>query len=155
MVCHMDADGNMHGPEPTKKSPFHGIVAEKQMAVKQNAICATCHGQNTVLLHNQMFSFQESEAAKEGKTCATCHMPEVVRKRSMISPKKVKSRTHIFSIGKNEALLKTAATLDVKVNGGKVVVNITNKTSTRRRKSLTPIYALNLMFEWAWACVDE
>ena len=86
-------------------------------------LCATCHGTDTI--HNQVESWKGSVYEKEGKTCQVCHMTSVKRKLAGKGmPRDM--RQHEWKASHDPDFLKKAATLDVTVTGGKVVVTVTN-----------------------------
>lgn len=98
VVCHLDAEGDMHGPEPTKQSSIHGYII--MSPVESVKLCGTCHGQKNLstLCAGDNNPVDMKIALKNRITCMQCHMPEVEkpRKRSLMSLKRVKDRKHLW-----------------------------------------------------------
>ena len=126
LVCHVDADGAMHGPPASADALFHANVTD-EAHTKPTKLCATCHGQPSVPEHNQLESFKGSLADKSGKSCAHCHMPRVTRLQSIRSYEAISGRRHTWDGSRSVAMLKRAADLEVKVTGGIAYVSIRNK----------------------------
>lgn len=127
LVCHMDADGAMHGPQASAETYFHANVTDAAYTAP-TTLCSTCHGQPSVPEHDQVSSFQRSSFAAEKKSCATCHMPTVKRLQSTASYESIKGRKHTWRGSRSVAQLKRAATLTIELAGEKVSVVLQNKT---------------------------
>lgn len=127
LVCHMDANGAMHGPRASAETYFHVNVTDTAYT-EPTTLCSTCHGQPSVPEHDQVSSFQRSSFAAEKKSCATCHMPPVKRLQSTASYKSIKGRKHTWPGSRSVAQLKRAATLKIERVGEKATVTFQNKT---------------------------
>lgn len=127
LVCHMDADGAMHGPQASAETYFHANVTNAAYT-EPITLCSTCHGQPSVPEHDQVSSFLRSRFAAEQKNCATCHMPTVKRLQSTASYESIKGRKHTWRGSRSVAQLKRAATLKIELAGEKASVVLQNKT---------------------------
>ena len=126
LVCHLDADGAMHGPLASAETKFHANVTNP-IYKEPTKLCATCHGQPSVPEHDQVSSFLESRFATEKMSCATCHMPVVNRIQSTASYESIKGRKHTWRGSRSVAQLKKAATLKIEFAGKKASVILHNK----------------------------
>jgi nitrate/TMAO reductase-like tetraheme cytochrome c subunit len=121
ITCHMDADGVMHGPNGGT-SPFHKTKTDP--AFKGIDLCASCHGQPSVPEHDEITEFKKGYG-KSGATCHVCHMPSEKRMAGVGGPMRDVGK-HTWFGAFSEAQLKGAASVEAKVENGKVVVTITN-----------------------------
>ena len=126
LVCHVDADGAMHGPPASTDALFHANITD-EAHTKPTELCATCHGQPSVPEHNQVESFQGSPADKSGKSCAHCHMPRVKRLQSVRSYEEISGRRHTWDGSRSVAMLKRAATLEIAIDDGVALIAVRNK----------------------------
>ena len=126
LVCHLDKDGAMHGPQASAETNFHANVTDP-IYESPTKLCATCHGQPKVPEHDQVSSFLESRFATEKKSCATCHMPIVNRLQSTASYESIKGRKHTWRGSRSVAQLKNAASLKVEFAGKKASVVLENR----------------------------
>ena len=126
LVCHVDADGAMHGPPASTDALFHANITD-EAHTKPTELCATCHGQPSVPEHNQLASFQGSPADKSGKSCAHCHMPRVKRLQSVRSYEEISGRRHTWDGSRSVAMLKRAATLEIAIKDGAALIAVRNK----------------------------
>jgi len=126
LVCHLDTDGAMHGPQASAETNFHANVTNP-IYESPTKLCATCHGQPKVPEHDQVSSFLESRFATEKKSCATCHMPIVNRLQSTASYESIKGRKHTWRGSRSVAQLKSAASLKVEFAGKKASVVLENR----------------------------
>lgn len=127
LVCHMDADGAMHGPRASAETYFHANVTDAAYT-EPTTLCSTCHGQPSVPEHDQVSSFRRSSFATEEKSCATCHMPPVKRLQSTASYESIRGRKHTWRGSRSVAQLKRAATLQLEYATGKVSVKLQSRT---------------------------
>ncbi len=127
LVCHMDKDGAMHGPQASAETNFHANVTDP-IYEAPTKLCATCHGQPKVPEHDQVTSFLESRFATEKKSCASCHMPIVNRLQSTASYESIKGRKHTWRGSRSVAQLKSAASLNIEFAENKATVILQNKT---------------------------
>ena len=127
LVCHLDENGAMHGPQASAETNFHTNVTDP-IYTSPTKLCATCHGQPSVPEHDQVSSFLESRYAEEKKSCSTCHMPIVNRMQSTASYESTKGRKHTWRGSRSVAQLKGAATLKIEFEGQKATVILQNKT---------------------------
>ena len=127
LVCHLDAEGAMHGPQASAETYFHANVTNP-IYTAPTALCSTCHGQPTVPEHDQVSSFLESKFAEGDKSCATCHMPVVNRLQSTASYESIKGRKHTWRGSRSVAQLRRAATLQLEITPEKVNVKLQSKT---------------------------
>lgn len=136
LVCHMDAQGTMHGPPATAETYFHANITNP-IYTAPTTLCSTCHGQPTVPEHDQVSSFldslnskdsKDSKGTDENKSCATCHMPTVNRLQSTASYEISKGRKHTWHGSRSLAQLRRAATLHLQIVSGKVNVTLQSKT---------------------------
>lgn len=123
LTCHLDADGAMRGPHGGT-SPFHKTKADPTL--KSVDTCAPCHGQPSVPQHDEVTGFKKGLGSK-GITCHTCHMPAIERQAGLGEnvPKRANGQ-HTWPGGYTDAMVKNAATVQTKVEDGKVTVRITN-----------------------------
>ena len=127
LVCHLDAEGAMHGPQASAETYFHANVTNP-IYTAPTTLCGTCHGQPTVPEHDQVSSFLNSEFAEGDKSCATCHMPIVNRLQSTASYESIKGRKHTWRGSRSVAQLRRAATLRLEITPEKVNVKLLSKT---------------------------
>ena len=127
LVCHLDAEGAMHGPQASAETYFHANVTNP-IYTAPTTLCSTCHGQPTVPEHDQVSSFLESKFADGDKSCATCHMPVVNRLQSTVSYESIKGRKHTWRGSRSVAQLRRAATLRLEITPEKVNVKLQSKT---------------------------
>jgi len=127
LVCHLDAEGAMNGPAASAETYFHANVTNP-IYILPTALCATCHGQESVPEHDQVSSFLESEFADGNASCATCHMPIVKRLQSTTSHESIKGRKHTWRGSRSVTQLKRAATLQLQYTSGKVDVKLHSRT---------------------------
>lgn len=127
LVCHLDVEGAMHGPQASAETYFHANVTNP-IYTAPTALCSTCHGQPTVPEHDQVSSFLESKFAEGDKSCATCHMPVVNRLQSTASYESIKGRKHTWRGSRSVAQLRRAATLQLEITPEKVNVKLQSKT---------------------------
>ena len=127
LVCHLDADGAMHGPAASAETHFHENITNV-LFTEPMPLCATCHGQPSVPAHDLVTSFRESRSAAENKTCATCHMPAVKRLQSTASYESIPGRKHTWQGSRSVAQLKRAATLHFDFTEDSATVTLENKT---------------------------
>ena len=126
LVCHLDADGAMHGPPASAETNFHANITNA-VYTEPTPLCATCHGQPSVPAHDLVTSFRESRFAAENKTCATCHMPAVKRLQSTASYERIAGRKHTWQGSRSVAQLKRAATLNLNFTENSATVTLQNK----------------------------
>ena len=126
LVCHIDKDGAMHGPQASAETNFHANVTDPVYEAPTK-LCATCHGQPSVPEHDQVSSFLESRFATGKKSCATCHMPIVKRLQSTASYESIKGRKHTWRGSRSVAQLKGAASLKIEYTEKKATVVLENK----------------------------
>lgn len=127
LVCHLDAEGAMHGPPASAETYFHANVTDP-IYRQPTALCSTCHGQPSVPEHDQVSSFLNSKFAEGDKSCATCHMPIVNRLQSTASYESIKGRKHTWRGSRSVAQLRRAATLQLEIASKKVNVKVQSKT---------------------------
>ena len=127
LVCHLDAEGAMHGPQASAETYFHANVTNP-IYTAPTTLCGTCHGQPTVPEHDQVSSFLESKFAEGDKSCATCHMPVVNRLQSTASYESIKGRKHTWRGSRSVAQLRRAAALQLEIAPEKVNVKLQSKT---------------------------
>ena len=127
LVCHLDAQGAMHGPPASAETYFHANVTNP-IYRDATALCRTCHGQPSVPEHDQVSSFLSSRYAEKNQGCATCHMPIVNRLQSTASYESIKGKKHTWRGSRSVAQLKRAASLQLEYASGKVSVKIQSKT---------------------------
>ena len=127
LVCHLDAEGAMHGPQASAETYFHANVTNP-IYTAPTTLCRTCHGQPTVPEHDQVSSFLNSKFAEGNKSCATCHMPVVKRLQSTASYESIKGRKHTWRGSRSVAQLRRAATLRLEITPEKVGVKLQSKT---------------------------
>jgi len=127
LVCHLDSEGAMHGPQASAETYFHANVTNPIYTVP-TTLCSTCHGQSTVPEHDQVSSFLNSKFAEGNKSCATCHMPVVNRLQSTASYESIKGRKHTWRGSRSVAQLRRAATLQLEILPEKVSVKLQSKT---------------------------
>ncbi|MYC76735.1 hypothetical protein F4X10_13300 [Candidatus Poribacteria bacterium] len=127
LVCHLDADGAMHGPPASAETYFHANVTNP-IYTAPTTLCSTCHGQLTVPEHDQVSSFLNSKFAEGDKSCATCHMPVVNRLQSTASYESIKGRKHTWRGSRSVAQLRRAASLQLEITLEKVTVKLRSKT---------------------------
>ncbi|MCE2415499.1 hypothetical protein J4G07_16030 [Candidatus Poribacteria bacterium] len=127
LVCHLDAEGAMHGPQASAETYFHANVTNP-IYTAPTTLCSTCHGQPTVPEHDQVSSFLNSKFAEGDKSCATCHMPVVNRLQSTTSYESIKGRKHTWRGSRSVAQLRRAATLRLEITPGKIGVKLQSKT---------------------------
>ena len=127
LVCHLDAQGAMHGPPASAETYFHANVTNPVYR-DPTALCSTCHGQTSVPEHDQVSSFLSSEFAEKNQGCATCHMPVVTRLQSTASYERIKGRKHTWRGSRSVAQLRQAASLQLEYTAGIVAVKLLSKT---------------------------
>ena len=127
LVCHLDAEGAMHGPPASAETYFHANVTNP-IYTAPTTLCATCHGQDSVPEHDQVSSFLESKFADGNTNCATCHMPVVKRLQSTTSHESIKGRKHTWRGSRSVAQLRRAATLQLQYTSGQVDVQVQSRT---------------------------
>ncbi len=127
LVCHLDAQGAMHGPPASAETYFHTNVTNPTYT-DPTRLCSTCHGQPSVPEHDQVSSFLSSKFAEKEYSCATCHMPVVKRLQSTASYESIKGRKHTWRGSRSVAQLKRAASLQLEYASGRVSVSIQSKT---------------------------
>ena len=127
LVCHLDAEGAMHGPPASAETYFHTNVTDP-IYTEPTTLCSTCHGQPTVPEHDQVSSFLNSKFADGNKSCATCHMPIVNRLQSTASYESIKGRKHTWRGSRSVAQLRRAAALQLEIAPEKVNVKLQSKT---------------------------
>jgi hypothetical protein len=114
--CHQLND-TVHGPLPAVQAacnPVQNKIFTDSMA------CAPCHAP-----HGTMDEWKASEWGKKGVTCQACHMPEVERPSADGGPKR-KVRSHKMLTQRDPEFLKKAVSVKASIEGGKLVVSITN-----------------------------
>lgn len=127
LVCHLDAQGAMHGPPASAETYFHANVTNPVYR-DPTALCSTCHGQPTVPEHDQVSSFLDSGFAEKNQGCATCHMPVVTRLQSTASYESIKGRKHTWRGSRSVAQLRRSANLQLEYTTGRVEVKLLSKT---------------------------
>ena len=127
LVCHLDAQGAMHGPPASAETYFHANVTNP-VYTDPTALCSTCHGQPSVPEHDQVSSFLSSKFAEKNQGCATCHMPVVTRLQSTASYESLKGRKHTWRGSRSVAQLRRAASLQLEYTTGMVEVKLLSKT---------------------------
>ena len=127
LVCHLDAQGAMHGPPASAETYFHANVTDPVYR-DATALCSTCHGQPSVPEHDQVSSFLGSQFAEKKQGCATCHMPIISRLQSTASYESIKGRKHTWRGSRSVAQLKRAASLQLDYTAEKVSVKLQSKT---------------------------
>ncbi len=128
LVCHLDAEGAMHGPPASAETNFHPNITNA-VYTKPTPLCATCHGQQSVPAHDLVSSFLKSRFATENKTCATCHMPAIKRLQSTASYERIAGRKHTWQGSRSVSQLKRAATLHLGFAEKKATVTLQNKAA--------------------------
>ena len=127
LVCHVDADGGMHGPPASIDAVVHANITD-EAHLTPIELCGTCHGQPSVPEYNQLASFMHSPAKKAGENCATCHMPAIKRLQSLRSSKPILGGRHTWNASRSVDMLKSAADLKITLAERKAVIHITNKS---------------------------
>ena len=127
LVCHLDAQGAMHGPPASAETYFHANVTNP-VYTDPTALCSTCHGQPSVPEHDQVSSFLSSGFAEKSQGCATCHMPVVKRLQSTASYESIRGRKHTWRGSRSVAQLRRAAGLQLEHTTGTVAVKLQSKT---------------------------
>ena len=127
LVCHLDAEGAMHGPPASAETYFHANVTNA-VYTSPTTLCSTCHGQPTVPEHDQVSSFLNSRFAEGNQSCATCHMPVVNRLQSTASYESIKGRRHTWRGSRSVAQLRRAAMLQLEIVSEKLNVKLQSKT---------------------------
>lgn len=127
LVCHLDAEGAMHGPPASAETYFHANVTNA-IYTSPTTLCSTCHGQPTVPEHDQVSSFLNSRFAEGNQSCATCHMPVVNRLQSTASYESIKGRKHTWRGSRSVSQLRRAATLELEIVSEKLSVKLQSKT---------------------------
>lgn len=127
LVCHLDAQGAMHGPPANAETYFHANVTNP-IHTDATGLCSSCHGQPSVPEHDLVSSFLSSEFAEKEYGCATCHMPVVSRLQSTTSYESIKGRKHTWRGSRSVAQLKRASSLQLEYASGKVSVRFQSKT---------------------------
>lgn len=127
LVCHLDAQGAMHGPPASAETYFHANVTNP-IHTDATGLCSPCHGQPNVPEHDQVSSFLSSKFAEKEYGCATCHMPIVSRLQSTASYESIKGRKHTWRGSRSVAQLKRASSLQLEYASGKVSVRFQSKT---------------------------
>jgi hypothetical protein len=130
VTCHQKGDAYA-GPFPAKQMDDTGHYSVEEKAFKDYTLCATCHGQEKEQVHNQVRDYLQGPSAKKGKHCQECHMPRVVRPVATDTMGKVEyqkrpGRKHVFVGSHDEGMLKKAAKLELKAEGGKATATVTN-----------------------------
>lgn len=145
LVCHLDADGAMHGPEASAETNFHANITNA-IYTEPMPLCATCHGQPSVPAHDLVTSFRKSRFAAENKTCATCHMPAVKRLQSTASYESIPGRKHTWQGSRSVAQLKRAATLRLDFTENSATVTLQNKTGHLLPGNIYRVIVLDVKF---------
>ena len=145
LVCHLDADGAMHGPPASAETNFHANITNA-VYTEPTPLCATCHGQPSVPAHDLVTSFRESRFAAENKTCATCHMPAVKRLQSTASYESIPGRKHTWQGSRSVAQLKRAATLRLDFTENSATVTLQNKTGHLLPGNIYRVIVLDVKF---------
>lgn len=127
LVCHLDAQGAMHGPPASAETYFHANVTNP-VYTNPTTLCGTCHGQPSVPEHDQISSFLSSGFAEKNQSCATCHMPVVTRLQSTASYESIKGRKHTWRGSRSVAQLRRAASLQLEYTAGIVEIELLSKT---------------------------
>jgi len=129
--CHLDKDGSVHGkydlsaPHPTVQDPLFTRARSAEL-------CAACHQYAPAAPAQQTFlEWERDFRPRDRRTCQDCHMPQDVRLLSEIfsdRPLRVIGK-HLFAGGHAPAMLKRAASLDLRQdpsNPQAVLIQVTN-----------------------------
>jgi nitrate/TMAO reductase-like tetraheme cytochrome c subunit len=115
--CHLLPDGRVAGTRGLEDAPCRPVA---KPVLKRAQFCSGCHNQ-----HKTVDEYMASRWA-ETHTCNDCHMPKVDRPLAEGHPVRKGVMTHRFEGGHYLWMLKKAATLDVRVEDGKLIVSVTN-----------------------------
>ncbi len=119
LSCHLLDDGvSVAATRTVDTSATPGAcrpVAVPTMAV--STVCAGCH--------NQHETVDELLASGVQAECQTCHMPDVERAAVGDRPARA-GRSHVFPGAHDEAMHKRAVKLEVRVDDGRVIADVTN-----------------------------
>lgn len=135
--CHMRPDGRVVG--------LRGLEAPCRPVKDESLGTAQfCNG-----CHNQHYTVDEFMAwkAKTGRTetCNDCHSPKVDRPLAVGGPVREKVATHRFEGGHYLWLLKEAATVETKVEDGRLVVHVTNSGAGHKMPTDSRNKSFNLL----------
>ena len=115
--CHLMEDGiSVAATRTVDTAGIEGAcrpVATEQMGV--STVCAGCH--------NQHETVDELLASGVDAECQTCHMPEVER---TVGEGTKTGRSHVFPGAHSEEMHRTAVKLEVRLEDGKVLADVTN-----------------------------
>jgi len=115
--CHLLPDGRVAGTRGIEGAPCRPVA---KPILKRAQFCHGCHNQ-----HKTVDEYMASRWA-ETHTCNDCHMPKVDRPLADGGPVRKGVKTHVFEGGHHPWILAKAATLEVEVRDGKLVVGVTN-----------------------------
>jgi nitrate/TMAO reductase-like tetraheme cytochrome c subunit len=116
--CHQDADSKIHGTSGLK-SQDHDVVTDAKLGTVE--MCGSCHAK-----YGTVEELKATKHANDQKACVTCHMPEA--QRPLVDDGAArKAHGHSFRSKDNAELLKKGLALEVKAEGGKLVVTLTSK----------------------------
>lgn len=141
LACHLGPEGKMHGPH-NDPSPFHATQRDLALYTRRITVCESCHGQKTVMAHNQVAEFRESRSAAQAETCQRCHMPETTRKPAKYSRREKRSATHTFLGSRNQGWLENALRLDYERTPDGLTVYVMN--SAAHSVPAAPLRAMRL-----------
>jgi hypothetical protein len=92
---------------------------QQASAISSMGLCAPCHNQHKV--HEEWKQTSFAQAGPGAKDCNACHMPVVQRAGGRIG------RSHRFPAAHDEAMLRTAATLEARrLEDGDIEIAVTN-----------------------------
>ena len=126
IACHQDYDGAQRGQFDVQAP--HKTVKDKRYTSVE--LCFTCHGTCPLGKQTQVEEWKESSYSKKGITCQDCHMPKIDRRiaeRGGSGDLPVrKSGRHTWKGAHDEEMLRSAASIKVTIDKGKVIVKIIN-----------------------------
>ena len=130
VTCHQKGEAYA-GPFGAKAMDPVGHYSAEVKEFRTHALCATCHGQEKELVHNQVREYLKGQFAADGTTCQECHMPKVSRPIAVDAlgkktfPKR-EGRKHTFAGSHDAAMLRKAARVEVAVKGRTADVTVAN-----------------------------
>lgn len=111
LTCHLGAGGEILARADRPNAPCAPRASAELVGV---VLCASCHNQ-----HWTTDQWEQTSYAAEGIECNDCHMPEASRAGA-------RGRQHGFAASHHVPTLRSAATMDVAVEGGELVLRLEN-----------------------------
>lgn len=108
LTCHALPDGSMAARRTIANAPCRPIATP---ALTASLHCGRCH----TAIHKD---WEASSFRDSGKNCQSCHMPEVQTRPG--------GRSHLCLGGHDDALVRSGATLNCRIDGDEVVVTVAN-----------------------------